>query len=365
MKDSTINARQAGMLCVMTLFANKIFLLPSLMYENVKADAFFVMIFLFAMELFVFSVFLLLKSKYPDKTLNFILEKHLGRVIARIIYILFMVFFLFKMLLTYSVCYVYLKQLVYQNEFTLLALVAILPVVNHAVICGLRTFSRTVELYFFVLMAGIFICLAVGLVNMQGMPFFFNSSASSFFSTSFKHIFSFGDYLFLFLIIDKVKIKENETKTMFRFILLGIASILCIFFIFFSIYQITAFMHNNALTDIISVSTRLNTLGRLDVIAMVTIMFLCYFQMSIFLFSFSEAFCNVFHKLNRAYSVCVFDVVFLLSYFVLIGRYENMLIYTQGWLPYYSIATNIVIPIVLFFISLPKMRKEVIYEKNY
>ncbi len=364
MKDTTISARQAGMLCTITILANKIFLLPALIYDGVKSDGFFVMMFLFALELCVLGIFILLKKKFPNNTLNFILEKYLGKVIARIIYLFFMMFFLFKMMLTYSVCYVYLKQQVYQDEFALLALICIIPVVNHAVISGLRVFSRTIELYFYVIMTGVLICLAVGLGNWQGMPILFNSTPSEFFLTSFKHIFSFGDYLFLFLIIDKIHLEKGQVKHLVKYVALGIIMVLTLFIAFYSIYQITAFMHNNALSDIISVSLQFNAIGRLDVLAMLTIMFLCYFEMEIFQFSFSEAFCNVFHKLNRKYSIVVFDVIFLVVYFILVGRYENMILYTEGWLPYFSIFTNFLIPIIILFISLPK-RKGVRYEKTF
>lgn len=357
MKDTTINARQTGMLCTIMILANKIFLLPALLYEGAKSDGFFIMIMLFAIELCVLGVFFLLKSKYPNNTLNFILEKHIGKFLSKIIYIVLMVFFLFKTLLAYSVVYAYLKAQVYQEEFALLALICIIPVVNHAVISGLRVFSRTIELYFYAICTGIFICLVVGLINSQGMPFFFRATPSEFFLTSFKHIFSFGDFIFLFLIIDKIKIEKKEYKTIFKFIVLGIAIVLILFYIFYSIYQITAFMHNSALTDILSVSLQFNAVGRLDVIAMVTIMFLSFFELTIFAFGFSEGFCNVFHKLNRTYSVVVFDVIFMCVYFILVGRYENMLLYNESWLPYLSLFANYLIPILLFVIAILKRRR--------
>ena len=364
MKDTTISARQAGMLCAVLVLANKIFLLPSLIYEGAKSDGFFVALMLFIVDLFVLTTFFMLKAKYPDNTLDYILEKHIGKIFSKIIYIILMIFFLFKVLLTYSVVYAYLKGQVYQDEFALLALISVIPVVNHAVVTGLRSFSRTIELYFYAISAGVLICLAVALVNNQGMPYFFNTSVPEFFNSAFKHIFTFGDYIFLFLIIDKIKMEKKEGKEILKFAGIGIFFVLSIFFLFYSIYQITAFMHNNALTDILSASNQSNSVGRLDVIAMLTIMFLSYFQLSIFAFGFSEAFCNVFHKLNRAYSVAVFDVIFIIVYVILVGRYENMLLYTRSWLPYLALVTNYLIPLMIFFMALPK-KKGVKYEKNY
>ena len=71
-------------------------------------------------------------------------------------------------------------------------------------------------------------------------------------------------------------------------------------------------------------------------------------------------------KSTRNYSVFVFDVIFVVVYFVLIGRFENMILYTQKWLPYLAILTNYVFPLILLVIALLKRKKnEVRYEKNY
>ena len=62
-----ISPSQAGKLCAMTIFANKIFLLPSLMYEGAKSDGFFIALLLYALDFLTLIVFLLLKRKYPTQ----------------------------------------------------------------------------------------------------------------------------------------------------------------------------------------------------------------------------------------------------------------------------------------------------------
>ena len=365
MEKKSISVTQAGKLCTIIILANKISLLPALLYEGAKSDGFFVALMLFAIELMVLGVFFLLKNKYPEASFKEILEKHLGKVFSKVIFIVLMAFFLFKLLLSYSVGYIYIKQHVYQGEFALFALICFIPVINHAVIKGLRVFSRTIELYYPVICVGIIICLAVSLAGGINIPLFFTSEPSSFFMTLFKHIFSFGDYLFLFIIMDRIEMKSGEEKKLFKFVALGIFLVLAILFMFYSLYQITAFMHNNALADITVSSTQFNAVGRLDIFAMVTRMFLSFFEMTIFHYAFSEAFCNVFTKLSRTYSVVVFDVIFAIVYFVLVGRFENMITYTQGWLSYLGLVTNYLIPLMLLFIALPYKKKRRVYEKTF
>lgn len=366
MKQSTINATQAGMLCTIIILANKITLLPGLLYQGTKSDGFFSMILLFFVEICVLGIFFLLKRRFPDTSLSEILSKHLGKWIAKIIFLLLLVFFLAKLLLSYSVAYLYLKEQVYQGEFALLAVICFLPVINHAVIKGLRVFTRTIELFYFIVCGGVVLCLAVSFLGKLNMPLFFTSAPSDFFLTTFKYIFSFGDFLFLFLIIDKIEIQKGEEKKILRFVAVGVTLVLLITFIFFCLYQVTAFMHNNALADITVSAVQFGAIGRLDVFAMVTRMFLSVIEMEIFLFAFSETFCNIFTRLNRTYSVVVFDVIFALVYVLLTGKFENVLSYTENWLPYVGIFTNYVLPITLLIISLLSLKKEKKkYEKNY
>lgn len=359
---NTISARQAGILCVITILANKVSLLPALLYRGANTDGFFVMLMYFAVELGILGVFFALKHKYPNMTLYSILEKHLGAVVTKVLYVFLMLFFLFKVVLTYAVGYLYLKQQIYQDEFAMLALVCIIPVINHAVVKGLRAFSRTIEFAFVFLLAGIFVSIAIGFANFKEVPQFFLSTPAGFFDAAFRHVFAFGDFIFLFLIIDKIDFKEKQGNQILRYVILGFALVLTIFFIFYSVYRGTGYMHSNALDDILAFCIKFCAMGQLNVIAMLTVMFLNFFELEIFAYSFSEAFCSVFPKLNRAYSVAVFDVLFFTIYFVLIGRFTNMIAFTHNYLPYIALIVNYLIPLILLFIALPKRSKK--NEKN-
>lgn len=364
MRDFKISARQTGMLCVMLILANTILVYPSLLYEQIGSDGFWVSVVLLVFDLFVLGAFFMLKARYPTEKFSEILCEHLGKVIAKIIIFLFMTFFFIKSILTYTVVYMFLKQVVYQEDFEFLALIAILPIVNHAVFCGMRTISRTIELFFYIVCAGLVLCLAISATNGGGMPLFFQAETGVFFQTIFKHLFSFGDYLFLFLIMDKVQIKEKQGRKMLYLILFGILILLIILFRFYSIYRVTAFMHNNALIDISAVPAQYTAIGKLDIIPMITIMFLTYFQLEIFVYGFSRSFLMVFPKFNKVHSLILYDILFLLLYHEVIGKYDFFLFATQNYLPFLMIIINLLVPLITTFISF-KVGKRRKYEKVF
>ena len=64
----TISARQTGIIVFLTILANKILVLPSILYKSSDADSIFVMLTLFLIEFLILLVFLKLKKNYPNQT---------------------------------------------------------------------------------------------------------------------------------------------------------------------------------------------------------------------------------------------------------------------------------------------------------
>ena len=276
--NKKISMRQAGIILLFAIFTSKLLLLPALMYEKVKADAIFSVILLFALEFLALPVLFKLKSKFPDKSLHDILKVFLKSFLAKFIIFILMFFVLFKSILTFSIVYVYFKQQIYQDEFVWFALVACLAVISHAVLGGLRPMARTMELLLGLVITGFIFCLVISLFTPISTPTFFVSPAKDIFSSIYKYAFIFGDFSFLFLIIDKIDYKKKEEKKVYFFAIFAIFLVLTLFFLFYSKYQVTSFMHNNALADLLVFSVQFNAIGRLDIVAMITIMMITLFE---------------------------------------------------------------------------------------
>ena len=92
----SISARQTGIILFLTILANKILLLPSIMYEKTKADSLFVMFLFFAVELFVLWIFFALKDKFGNKSLKDVLQNLIGKSFAKFLLFVFLIFFRFK-----------------------------------------------------------------------------------------------------------------------------------------------------------------------------------------------------------------------------------------------------------------------------
>lgn len=353
-----ISMNQAGILIAFSILANKILILPSLMYGQTQADSIFVLIILFLLDFLALPIFIKLKSKYANMKLAEILSGFVGKYVAKIIFAILMFYMLFKALLTFNIVYDYFKQQIYQDEFFWIAIICIVPVMNHAVLKGIRPASRTMELFFGVVVAGILICFFISFFTPISMPFFFVSNASAIFGGVHRYVFFFGDFLLLFVLLDKIDYKREETKKIYFYALLATIIVLVLFFIYYSKYQITAFMHNTALSDILVFSVQFNAIGRLDIIAMITIMTLATFQMEIFCLGFCESFVNVFPLLNKKWSVVVFDIAFFLSYFLYLGKFETMIQSSTSWLTILGTVASYVLPLIFLLAVFLRRKNE-------
>ncbi len=357
MKDH-ISMRQAGIIALLIIFSNKILLLPALMHEYIKADAIFAILMLFAIEFMAVPIFLKLKRTFPQEKLYDILKRYITVVGAKLLYAASLVFMIFKALLIFSVVYVYLKEQIYQNEFVWIAIISFLPIMNHAVMSGLKPTARTMELFFNVLIAGFVFCLVISFFTPISTPYFFVSSAKDIFASIYKYAFTFGDSLFLFLIIDRIDYKKSEEKKFYFYVAFGMFLVVALFFLFYCKYQLTSFMHNNALADLLVFSVHFNAIGRLDIVAMLTIMLSTLFQMEIFCYGFCDSFVNIFPPLNKKYAVVLFDLVFLILYYIFIGKYEIMVKSTVTWLPVLGVIMGYVFPIACYVFTFLKRRQK-------
>ena len=199
-----ISARQAGIIFAICVIANKFLLLPSLMYETAKSDSIFIIIAVFALEMGILPLLFKIKRKYPDYTFFEILKENITKIGAKIVYLVILLFALIKAVLIFSVVYVYFKTQIYQSDFVWVILLASIVVTNHAVSVGLKSWARTMELMFVFIVIAFMVCFGISAFTHISTPVFFTAPAGEFFSCLYKFVLAFGDFIFLFVVIDKL-----------------------------------------------------------------------------------------------------------------------------------------------------------------
>ena len=133
---------------------------------------------------------------------------------------------------------------------------------------------------------------------------------------------------------------------------------------FYSVFRYSGSMHNNAASDVISFSNKFAGLGRIDIIAVIVVMLLDYFQMTIFNMGFDVAFSSIFPNQSKVFSIVLFDLLFFIILFFFLPNYIVVIDFATGFLPYVALVLQYILPLfcIIATIFRPKRRK---YEKVF
>lgn len=362
--DRTLSAGQTGILLFVLLFANKILILPELLFDGAKFEAVFIPVFSFCLELALLWLFYRVKRRFPQQSFSQILRDHCGKIVKIVIYIFFAVFFLSKAVLLYNVTFIFFRNLIYKDSGSFLFLFCLIPIINHLCICGLRTMARTLQIFFPVILTVTIFCVVVGVFGIGQGPLLFQASFSQWAVTALKHISPYGDTIFLFLIMDKVQIHKGQWKFLFLLATLAAFLICLVTFVFVLSYTYTSFMHPYAIFEIMSFVKEYGGLGRIDIISMALIIIFTYFHLALYMKGFLIAFDVIFPRIDQIFGVLAFDTAFLLIVNFFIINLETAVVYGEEILPYAIIFPYVVLPLVVLLIRCIRKNNKDSVRKN-
>lgn len=352
-----ISAWQTGILLFVLMFANKVMILPSLLSEKIKMEAFFVPIIMFLIDFCILILFFFVKKKHPEEKFFDIVKTLFGKTFAVFLYVLFIAFFMAKTTLLYNVSYIFLRNLIYRDASSLMFLFCVLPVVNFLAFSGLRPLGRTVQIFFPIIFLIVTFCIVIGSFGINSNMLLFQTPFSSVLSQSFRHIGSFGDTLFLFLIMDKISVKNGQWKVVFSLEILSMLFVVGINIVFIFSYTYTSFLHPFAIFELMSFVKEYEGLGRIDIISVVLIIIFIYFHLSIYLKGVLCAAESAVTKFKANNVIIIYDVLIsILSIFVFfnLGR---TIIFGEQILPYFCFIPLIMLTVSCVIVLAKKRRK--------
>ena len=356
-----VSARQSAIIASILIFSNKILTLPSLLSGFAKGDAIFILLMMFLADLGVLCLFFFLKNRYKTQSFFEILSSHLTKPVAIIIYIFLFAYFLMKLLLNFNSTQMYFKTQVYHDAHIFIFLFTTIVILATSILGGLRALARTIEFFYIPLIVGLLFCLFISFANINDIPVLFDTSFKSFFTGAFKYTFCFGDFLILFLLMHKIQIDKKWENNFLKYSIFSMSLILVEYGLFFSIFQFTGFLHTDAMSDIIVLSYKFFDIGRLDIIAIITIMLLTFCQIGLYGYAMCEIFNNIVSRLSVKYSCAFVILCFLILYLLFFNSLDFLVEITTIYLPYISILFQYFLPILTIFLR-KKIHSEVAYE---
>ena len=239
---NAINVNQTAFFCSVMLLASKLLILPSLMFKSNAYGGLITIIVMFVFELAILFLLIKIKEKYPNNTFFDLLSSFCGVILTRIIYLVLFVFFVLKMIYVSHETFNFLKLVLYENADLFVYYICLLPVINALAYKGLKSFARTLEVFYFIIIVGVIICSLMWIPSITNLSFniFENNGWSGLLQSLFKYGFWFCDFAFLFIILDKIKLENNFGTKIMRY---SLFTMLIVIFMLFSYYFVYLPVH--------------------------------------------------------------------------------------------------------------------------
>lgn len=363
--NDKMTVRQTACFCAISMLALKLVALPSLLYEKSMSGGLLVAGILFLFDFFILFVFLKIKQKYPTYSLYEIIKTFFGNIIAKVIYVLLFVFFITKLLMLMNEAVSFMQATVDEDYTVILFLLTFLPVITALSYSGLKSTARTCEFGYIFIVIGLIVCLFLSetsaIFGKLGPVFqvgFVNIS-----KTSFDMSFWFSDFVFIAVLSDKIKIDKNTTKTVFRFVFFIAIIIMLLYYSYFRLFRVTAFLHKNGIADVTQYNREIGNVGNIDIISILAYMFVIFFQGALYANCLKVVYEKIVGYKNKTHSLIVINLMIVFLQFFLFFNLERITLFVLNYFKYFNVLVVFVIP--LFYIGLLIFDKEKRYVKYY
>ncbi|MBQ7339587.1 MAG: GerAB/ArcD/ProY family transporter [Clostridia bacterium] len=305
--------------------------------------------------------FLISVAKRTDKTYFEMLKDFFGNVGAKIICTLYVVFFLLKSIVPITEQKNYLEATLYLSMPSFLYFFGFFIVAFYLATKKMRVLGRLSDVLFSFTLSGFLTLIFLSLNNVDftsvlpiGAMGFKNIFAGSY------HTFSwFGDAVYMvFFLGNFIKTKRFGIKIVASY-LVNAVMVLLFLIVFYGIFTSIAFRQRFALTEIAKYTTVISNTGRIDYLAIISLLFPCIISTALPLFLACKILEQVFNIKNKFISPLIIIGLTFLFVWIFEEYYYSIKGFILNILSFILLVFSNIFPLIFIFTK----NKEK-YEKN-
>ena len=359
-----ISSRQLALIVSLSIFTLKLTYFPSLLFKFAGRDGILSCILLIIADLISFGLTITVFLRNPNISFSEFLEQRIGKIASKIIYFLIFLFFLAKLIFLSGAGYYFARESIFQEAPYLLFVFVLFTAINSMVLFNLKSFSRTLELFYPIIILSFFICVALGTATtpLEGVAPLFQTDVKNIFNGSWHALFCFGDYLFLLPLMGKVKIDKKLKRQLFIYMTIAIVLLLAFIYCFFSAFRYTGFLHQYAITDIVEFVPLSAIIENLDLFPVSLMLLLYLFHGALFLFCMVISIKEIFKFKKKRYdfrwALLAVNIIVLLLIFYLFSSFDYLLFFEQTYVVWLDIICIFLIPLICFVVSFRKINSK-------
>ena len=345
--NEQISVRQTACFCAISLLALKLITLPSLLVQMSTSSAIIVALIMFALDLLLLYLFLKIKEKYQELSLYELIKKVFGSIVAKIIYVILFGLFILKIVMLNNEAISYMRDIVDEDFKILVYFMTFLPVVISMVYFGLKSLARTIEFGSIFIFIGLIFCLFLSEITFTygEMGPIFKESFSNIFNSCKDVGFWFSDFLFVIILADKIKYQKNMKKIIFGYVGVTLIILIALYIIYIRLFNVTSFLHKDAIADITQYNRNIGNSGNIDIIAILVYMFVIFFQGAIYFLSAKNIYEKIVGYENKIHAIIFITLCILALQLFVFYNLELIINFVFNYLKYFGILVWIIIPL--------------------
>ena len=351
MKLST--TRQLIFTLIISMVTLKVLFLPSLLVKELGRDCYLFLFLMLLIDFLVLLIFLFLYNKYPELSFYGIMQKFFGKVIAKIIMIIFCLFFLAKCWVVFQSNFVYLNENLHTSIKWYTFSIPLLIVVFYMSTFGVNAFLRLIEIMFPVIAFGFILAFVTGLfrADFSNILPVCENGFFNYIPKASKFAFWFGDYLVFIVFLGNIKRDKKINLKVTIPILVSIFLMSMFMLIVYSIFTYNTVSHTNSISDIMQVTPSSSDIGSFDWVIIIVwdACLFIYFTLNV-LCSF-YCFRQVVPKLNQRILAGALLILVLGSNLVTHFDIIHCVVICKNYLMYPSAIIQYLFPLVFLVFS--------------
>lgn len=354
--------RQLTFALIISMITLKVLFLPSLLVKEIGRDCYIFLFIMLVVDFLVLLIFLYLFNRYPEMSFYEIMQKFFGTVIAKIIMILFCLFFLSKCWAVFQSNYVYLNENLHTTIKWYTFSIPLLVVIFYLSTFGVNAFLRLIEIMFPVIVGGFMLAFITGLFRAD-FSNVFPICENGFFSYMPKitqFTFWFGDYLVFIVFMGNTKQDKKLNLKVIVTVLAFIVLMSLFMLIVYSIFSYNTISHTNSISDIMQGTPSSSDIGSFDWIVIIIWDACLFIYLTLNVLCSFYCFRQVVPKLNQRILAGALLIIVLSSNLITHFDIIHSVEICKNYLMYSSAVLQYLLPILFLIFSLfnPNKKKD-------
>jgi len=310
-----VTSRQLGMLVFISVIGMKFVLVPALFSSFAGTDSYIAITLNLLLDFLTCLAYLYVIKQNPELNFKEFIQKTFGKMFSKVVFFLLFVYFLSKSLITLKSTHNYMLELLFDQLDNFTFIIPILAFLAFVMFKDSRTLARTVELFFYVVLIGVFFALFVSLSRMDIVNLFpvLENGVAPIFEGISRVSIAFGDYIVLLVLMGDYKKDKQSLGKVVKYAIFAILLVVVFYVLFVGIFGVIASSESLAISDMSLNSTSPVTVGRLDWISIMLWLITLILRVSILVFCANKCLVSCFDFKNNYPSIFIISLILIVT----------------------------------------------------